>query len=43
MPSFLQRYIEHFVVTDSWADQGRRKKIRAPGQRHDTGPLGTKI
>ena len=23
--------------------QGRREKIRAPGQRYDAGPLGTKI
>ena len=25
------------------AQQGRREKIQAPGQRYDAGPLGTKI
>ena len=24
-------------------NQGRREKIRAPGQRYNAGPLGTKI
>ena len=24
-------------------DQGRREKIRAPGQRYNAGPLGTEI
>ena len=41
--SVAKRSLSEQEVWGSTSRQGRREKIRAPEQRYDVGPLGTKI